>query len=255
MAGVLGKLFWIFGLVAIAVVALFYFSGRFVESDDGEVVSEELKETLEGAERTTMEELEKFLDGQESEKKLEGQVGRSKAEGKEMADVEKTPRELESEAIDLNRFLEEEGDTFQRDEGILAEGATDLHQEVMWKIVGDWVYFRICFSPYDEDTHDLMRSPEEAVFLCFNDSSGERVVPSSASARIPMSGLYIRMERDEKVGWAFNGKLSLKDVNPSSLDHSKVGWIFSHELHAHLKNLKELRAQDGRVESQRVSQR
>ena len=250
---IIGKLFWLGGFVAIVVIAVFYFTKDTRAKNEADLTAEQLEKKIAAAKQKTLQDLEKFLDGQESEKKLAGTVGRSEQEGKELARIEKAKRELEGEAIDLEKVLREEADTFKKDEGTLAEGATDLRQEVMWRVVGDWVYFRLSFSPFDPETHKLMKAPDEAVFLCFNDSTGKRVVPVSASARIPMGSLYVRYKDDEPMGWAFSGKLSVAKVDPDSLDHSRVGWIFSHDLHAHLKKLKDMRSSGGTTEAEPVS--
>lgn len=247
MLGILSKLAALgMILLILAFAVLIVTKDKLLKGDrelDDEEVIEAVVERIERVDKKkAMENLRKMIDGQAVDKKIGIKEGQSSFTG-EAKDLEKAVEaSVDDEAVDLQKMLEENLETFEKDTSELADGETDLEQVVSWRIIGDWLYFRVAFSPWDSETHRLMQGGDDAIFMSFVDSSDERVVPASAAARIPTRNFYLQKKEELPFGWAFSGKLFVGKVNKKSINHSEVGWIFSQELATHLKRLKKARA-------------
>jgi hypothetical protein len=156
--------------------------------------------------------------------------------------IEMSLDSVEDEAIDLHQVLADDPGSFEKEVLKFAQGESDLEQEVMWRIIGNWVYFRFDLSPFDAGTHELLQGGDETILMSFVDEQGTAVVPASGSVRIPTSSLYLRKGEGRTMGWGFSGKLPLGEVKEAEVTSSQIGQEFSPVLTEHLKRLKQMRA-------------
>lgn len=149
---------------------------------------------------------------------------------------------VEEEAIDLHQVLADDPGGFEKEVLKFAQGESDLEQEVMWSVIGNWVYFRLNLSPFDAGTHELLQGGDETILMSFVDEQGAALVPASGVVRIPTSSLYLRKGEGRTMGWGFSGKLPLGEVKEGEVASSQIGQEFSPVLTEHLKRLKQMRA-------------
>lgn len=141
-------------------------------------------------------------------------------------------------------FQGEDGENsagYQTVEGTLEEAGTDLRHSVQYKIVDGFVFYRLWLEPYEEKTHQLMQGDDEALFVSFHDAAGRRLLPESAADRIAMRSMRAAMKDKDRQGWYYDGRIPMKETDADELEAVKVGWIFSPQLHAYLRSLREYR--------------
>jgi hypothetical protein len=129
--------------------------------------------------------------------------------------------------------------------GILGEGTTQVAQTVLWDVIGGEIYYRIVLTPYDRPAHQMMMDPNEALFISFGTSGGERVVPKAAALRIETRFLRVATAKGYAVGWFVDGVIPLEGQSEELVEKAQVGWIFSSQLHARLRQLQRPEAKGG----------
>lgn len=125
----------------------------------------------------------------------------------------------------------------RRDIDFLADRTTEVQQAMAWIHADDRLHYLILLRPYDKVAARMMRRKGEELFVSFLAEDGKRMVPSSAPEQVPTWKLRIAALGGKASGWVFYGELPLEGKDGDEVESPKVGWIFSSELHARLKQL------------------
>jgi len=245
MGGCAWKLFQV-ALVLAMLGLVFLFIVR--EDKEKEVLTEEEQELVEreGAD-TNKGLIAKLKEMVGLEKKKLKRVGGSSSGGGGSRAMKIAQEKKPKGNIDLEELLKREEDV-RKDVDMLAEGTTQVEQTVLWQIIDGEIYYRIILTPYDREAHKMMLSPSEALFISFVSNEGERLVPRAAAERLETRTLRVATKDGYAVGWFVDGKLPMEDADEGAVEKAQVGWIFSGQLHARLRQLQRPKgAADGAV--------
>ena len=236
LGGCLWKLFQLGIVVAILVLGFMFIAKPQKEKEELAVEEKVGERKVEKAGDTGLiAKLQKMFGGEEK-KEVKLAQGGMKSGDRGKNELEVAQAEAGEEHVDLKKLLELSEDV-RREVDFLAEGTTQVQQQLFWQIVGDNIHYRIILTPYDRRAHELMMRPGEALFMSFLSTDEERLVPRSADFRIDMKKLRVATTDGYAVGWFYDGRLPLGGVNPAAVDHGSVGWIFSNRLHARLRTI------------------
>ena len=131
-------------------------------------------------------------------------------------------------------------------EGEFGKGWTDLKYRVKYHWSGGTLNYELFIHPYDRRIERLRKSGNELVLLSFVDEDRERVIPRKSPVRLEMRDLKpVEAENPEGrkyfKGWLYAAELKKEEGAGEKIAAAEMGWLFSDDLLALLRNLRKER--------------
>jgi hypothetical protein len=141
-------------------------------------------------------------------------------------------------------------------EGEFGKGWTDLKYKVEYRWASGKLQYDLLIYPYDARVEKLRSKGMELVLLSFMDEERNRIVPQKAPVRIEMRDLEVVIGEVEgqrvAQGWRYTAEINKEDASGTAIADAEMGWLFSNDLLALLRNLrKERLLRDAKVREAR----
>lgn len=110
---------------------------------------------------------------------------------------------------------------------------------------GGKLEYELFVHPYDRRMEKVRRAGVELVLLSFVDENRGRIVPAKAPVRIELRDLEPVIEEVEGLqvarGWSYTAEIKKEDVGDTKIAGTEMGFLFSEDLLALLRDLRKER--------------